>query len=78
MIPCDDLEDNLTAVLEDHCSTVVFQDYINILSTGFLLFTPKEWKDERLTWNPADYQGVTSLVLPPALVWLPEFVLDNS
>ena len=35
------------------------------------------WKDDFLTWNPADYGGIARIVVPPQLVWLPDFGLEN-
>uniref|UniRef100_A0A914WP67 Uncharacterized protein n=1 Tax=Plectus sambesii TaxID=2011161 RepID=A0A914WP67_9BILA len=33
------------------------------------------WKDEFLTWNPAAYNGVTSIMVSRADVWLPDIML---
>jgi len=39
--------------------------------------TLQHWKDEFLMWNPADYGGIVRIVVPPQLVWLPDFGLEN-
>ena len=36
------------------------------------------WKDECLQWNPSDFFNITSLTLPPHLLWLPLVALGNS
>jgi len=36
------------------------------------------WKDEYLTWNPADHGGVTSINVPQGDVWKPDLMLENS
>ena len=36
------------------------------------------WKDPQLAWNKADYGGITSIRLPPELVWTPDIVLYNN
>ncbi|XP_014666535.1 PREDICTED: acetylcholine receptor subunit beta-type unc-29-like [Priapulus caudatus] len=36
------------------------------------------WHDYQLTWDPADYEGVNSLRVSPAKVWLPDIVLFNN
>ena len=35
------------------------------------------WQDDYLKWSPADYDGLTQLVLSPQLVWLPDFGVEN-
>jgi len=37
----------------------------------------QHWKDDFLTWNPVDYGGIARIVVPPHLVWLPDFGLEN-
>ncbi|RUS75096.1 hypothetical protein EGW08_017150 [Elysia chlorotica] len=38
----------------------------------------QEWEDERLTWDPQDYNNLYILRLPCELLWLPDIVLYNS
>ena len=42
------------------------------------LFLSHIWKDERLTWKPREYGGITTLHIPAELLWLPVFVLYNK
>ncbi|KAH9424827.1 Neurotransmitter-gated ion-channel transmembrane region [Dermatophagoides pteronyssinus] len=36
------------------------------------------WFDYQLTWDPADYGGITVLQLPPDKIWKPDIVLFNN
>ncbi|XP_043936584.1 neuronal acetylcholine receptor subunit beta-2 [Protopterus annectens] len=38
----------------------------------------QEWKDYRLTWNPADFDGMEIVRLPSKHIWLPDVVLYNN
>lgn len=37
----------------------------------------QEWKDEKLTWDPADYNGLEVMRIPCRKIWLPDIVLYN-
>ncbi|CAH1788003.1 unnamed protein product [Owenia fusiformis] len=36
------------------------------------------WKDEFLTWDPADYDGLDLLIVPSDTIWTPDITLYNS
>ncbi|XP_069137689.1 neuronal acetylcholine receptor subunit alpha-9-like [Argopecten irradians] len=38
----------------------------------------QEWHDEKLSWDPADYNGLEVLRIPCTKLWLPDIVLYNS
>lgn len=38
----------------------------------------QEWKDEKLVWNPADYNGLDILRIPCTKIWRPDIILYNS
>ncbi|VDD85699.1 unnamed protein product [Enterobius vermicularis] len=38
----------------------------------------QSWVDEFLGWNPADFNGITSLILPHNSLWIPDTYLYNS
>ncbi|XP_070174356.1 acetylcholine receptor subunit alpha-like 2 [Littorina saxatilis] len=38
----------------------------------------QEWEDERLVWDPQDYNGLEILRIPCEKIWLPDIVLYNS
>uniref|UniRef100_A0A1I8H8V2 Neur_chan_LBD domain-containing protein n=1 Tax=Macrostomum lignano TaxID=282301 RepID=A0A1I8H8V2_9PLAT len=38
----------------------------------------QEWHDERLHWDPKDYNGLEVLRVPCQKIWLPDIVLYNS
>ncbi|XP_036369744.1 acetylcholine receptor subunit beta-like [Octopus sinensis] len=43
--------------------------------SGILTLT---WKDDGITWDPAQYDGVDRLTLPAPEIWTPRLVLANS
>ena len=58
-------------------SIVLFQDEKNqVMTTNVWL--DQEWDDELLTWNPADFGGITRIRIPCDLIWLPDIVLYNK
>ena len=55
----------------------VFQDEKNqVMTTNVWL--DQEWRDELLTWNPADFGGLQRIRIPCDLIWLPDIVLYNK
>ncbi|XP_060068850.1 acetylcholine receptor subunit alpha-1-A-like [Ylistrum balloti] len=52
-------------------------DEVNqVLTTNVWL--EQEWTDERLKWDPRDYNGLVVLRIPCEKIWLPDIVLYNS
>lgn len=47
-----------------------------VISTNIWL--DQEWKDEKLHWNPDDYNGLHVFRMPCASIWRPDIVLYNS
>lgn len=47
-----------------------------VISTNIWL--DQEWYDEKLKWDPADYNGLTVFRIPCANIWRPDIVLYNS
>ena len=37
----------------------------------------KFWRDEFLTWDPEDWDGLDHLVVLPTDIWLPDFLMRN-
>ncbi|XP_013406738.1 neuronal acetylcholine receptor subunit alpha-10 [Lingula anatina] len=37
-----------------------------------------KWWDNKLTWDPANYSGLTEVVLDVALLWIPDIMLYNN
>jgi len=35
-----------------------------------------EWFDERLKWNPNDYNSTTEITLPVNKIWVPDIVIQ--
>ena len=42
------------------------------------LFLRQEWKDERLQWDPDEFDGNKFLSLRQHQLWLPDIVLYNT
>ncbi|NP_001161495.1 acetylcholine receptor alpha subunit precursor [Saccoglossus kowalevskii] len=40
--------------------------------------TDQEWIDMRLLWNPANYSGLTEVVVPADWFWRPTIILSNA
>ncbi|OWA51484.1 Neuronal acetylcholine receptor subunit alpha-10 [Hypsibius exemplaris] len=43
-----------------------------------MIWLNQEWRDELLTWDPADYGGLATLIIPSQNLWLPDIVLYNN
>ncbi|XP_036404545.1 acetylcholine receptor subunit beta [Megalops cyprinoides] len=43
-----------------------------------IVFMNLEWKDHRLSWDPAEYNGINVLRIASGKVWLPDIVLINN
>ena len=37
-----------------------------------------EWDDQYLSWDPATYGGVDTILVPQKLLWLPDITVGNS
>uniref|UniRef100_A0A8C5PNU6 Cholinergic receptor nicotinic gamma subunit n=1 Tax=Leptobrachium leishanense TaxID=445787 RepID=A0A8C5PNU6_9ANUR len=37
-----------------------------------------QWRDYRLSWNPAEYHGISMMRIPSTMVWLPDVGLENN
>jgi hypothetical protein len=42
------------------------------------ILSVQEWRDYKLSWDPADYGGVKYLHVPSQDIWLPDIVLYNK
>ncbi|XP_026578993.1 acetylcholine receptor subunit beta [Pseudonaja textilis] len=42
------------------------------------VYMNQEWIDYRLTWNPAEFEGITAIRVGADEVWLPDIVLMNN
>jgi len=38
----------------------------------------QEWLDERLTWDPSDYDNIHDIVIQAHRIWTPELALING
>ncbi|KAH3748456.1 hypothetical protein DPMN_182902 [Dreissena polymorpha] len=37
-----------------------------------------EWTEERMSWNPVEFDNITSFVLPASEIWYPRILLQQS
>ena len=44
---------------------------------GLTVSSFQTWRDEILTWNPKDYNGVKNVRIPVKHVWTPDIILHN-
>ncbi|KAI3381799.1 hypothetical protein SNEBB_007440 [Seison nebaliae] len=68
---------NVTVAFDLQLQQLNDMDERNQVLTVTLWFM-QEWTDERLVWDPADYNGLKKLRLPCNRIWLPDIVLYNS
>jgi len=55
--------------------------WVDLDSSGvmtILLWLKLSWRDHRLAWEPARYEGVNLLRVPPAILWKPDVSLYNK
>ncbi|EFO95637.1 CRE-LGC-9 protein [Caenorhabditis remanei] len=45
---------------------------------SFVISHVQKWRDPKLAWNPADHSGLTQVVMPRSLVWVPKLFIYNS
>lgn len=62
--PSDTVEVKFSLYL-NQIITLIEQEQIVVLN----VFLDHEWRDERLTWNPIDYNNITLLRIPSDLLW---------
>ncbi|XP_074663073.1 acetylcholine receptor subunit beta-like [Tubulanus polymorphus] len=49
-------------------------DEVKQMMTAAYVF-PMNWKDSRLSWNPAECQNIMSITVPSSKLWLPDVIL---
>jgi len=54
---------------------IMYSDTTHLSTTAQERFM---WTDERLSWNPADYEGIKAIVLNQMSVWLPDIKISPS
>jgi len=56
-------------------------NYMDMTDKGVLemkMWLRINWKDERLSWNPEEYGGVSQLNVPSDKLWMPDIVCFNG
>ena len=51
---------------------------INVSQVFFLLYFIQMWRDERLQWEPTEYNNLTELIVEAKRLWRPEFAVING
>jgi len=75
--PVANSSDRLTVHMRLKLSQVIGVDMRRqILTTN--VWVEQEWRDYKLSWDPADYGGVKHLHVPSRDIWLPDIVLYNN
>jgi nicotinic acetylcholine receptor alpha-2 len=54
-----------------------FQDFATGTLSGDGWMSLK-WNDPRYSWEPSDYEDLTSMPLPFSTSWAPEIILHNA
>ena len=49
----------------------------NYTINHYFLLLFQHWNDEFLRWNTSEYGGLTRVIVPPEMIWLPDFGLEN-
>lgn len=53
---------------------------VNILGSTFTAagFVSLQWYDDRLKWNPSDYENnITEILINPTLLWIPDIQVSQ-
>ncbi|XP_029646617.2 acetylcholine receptor subunit beta-type acr-2-like [Octopus sinensis] len=66
---------DITALL--YLQTLYDLDFVNNIVRARYYFGLM-WNDEKLTWNPSDYNNITSIYLPKDKIWTPPIKMCNS
>ena len=56
----------------------LFASWNIILFIQIHCYFSERWNDERYSWKPSDYEGLTSIPLPFSKSWAPDLVLVNA
>jgi len=67
----------IEVTMETMLKKIVEYDYEKGILTS-LVWLDFNWFDEYLQWNPADYNGIERIQLPPSKVWVPDIFLFND
>jgi len=51
------------------------EKYQELIST---VWVEMSWNDQRLSWNPNDFENIKEITLDINRIWLPDIVLQNG
>ncbi|PIC19144.1 hypothetical protein B9Z55_024792 [Caenorhabditis nigoni] len=43
-----------------------------------LLWFPQSWKDDYLTWDPKEWNGIERIIIPKSQIWIPDGYIFNT
>jgi len=74
--PADDSNENALNVAVGLTVISLDLDPTEIMSATTWLRT--QWNDFRLAWDPAEYQGLEAIKIPPSRIWKPDLSVYNA
>merc|ERR1711970_1404353 len=74
--PADDSNENALNVAVGLTVISLDLDPTEIMSATTWLRT--QWNDFRLAWDPAEYQGLEAIKIPPSRIWKPDLSVYNT
>ena len=68
-----------TVMVDIYLSIVSIQEFDEVLGKfSAVAFLNVLWTDPRFVWNPALYEGISSIIFQPDNIWIPRMALANS
>lgn len=79
MINYIDIEE-INGKLTVHCFLNIVRSQYNLTSAGALTHNNplQRWKDEKLSWQPSEYDNITQIIVRSSEVWKPQITLFNG
>ncbi|XP_048032437.1 neuronal acetylcholine receptor subunit beta-4 [Megalobrama amblycephala] len=75
--PAVNRSERVTVVLQVSLAQLIsVNEREQIMTTNVWL--TQNWNDYRLSWDPAEYEGIDKLRIPSRHIWLPDIVLYNN
>ncbi|XP_071964743.1 neuronal acetylcholine receptor subunit alpha-7-like isoform X2 [Antedon mediterranea] len=74
--PAINESDALTVAMGMTLQQIMDVDEVNQIITTNIWLT-LAWTDATLAWNESDYGGISSIRLPPSMIWTPDILLYN-
>ncbi|XP_026143957.1 neuronal acetylcholine receptor subunit beta-4-like [Carassius auratus] len=75
--PAVNRAERVTVLLQVSLAQLISVNEIKQIMTTNVWIT-QNWNDYRLSWDPAEYEGIDKLRIPSRDIWLPDIVLYNN